>query len=126
MLLQRTPEDLKLSLACELGDEAAFRAFLSKHPDAAKTLSEKDQRKLPDAAQTNNTEAVRLMLEAGWPVIPRERWSPALHWAGFHGNAEMARQILRFHPELELKSQEYAGSALAWTIFGSGNGWREM
>jgi ankyrin repeat protein len=125
LLLQRTPEDLKLSLACELGDEAAFRAFLSKHPDAAKTLSETDQRKLPDAAQTNNTEAVRLMLEAGWPVdTPGEMGATALHWAGFHGNAEMAQQILRFQPALELKSQEYAGTALAWTVFGSGNGWR--
>jgi ankyrin repeat protein len=124
LLLQRTPEDLKLSLACELGDEAAFRAFLSKHPDAAKTLSEADQRKLPDAAQTNNTDAVRLMLEAGWLVdTPGEMGATALHWAGFHGNAEMARQILRFHPALELKSQEYAGTALAWALFGSGNGW---
>ena len=125
LLLQRTPEDLKLALACELGDEAAFRAFLSKHPDAAKTLSEPDQRKLPDAAQTNNTEAVRLMLEAGWRVdTPGEMGATALHWAGFHGNAEMARQILRFHPALEMKSQEYAGTALAWALFGSGNGWR--
>jgi hypothetical protein len=124
LLLQRTPEDLKLSLACELGDEAAFHAFLSKHPDAIKTLSEADQRKLPTAAQTNNTEAVRLMLEAGWPVdTPGEMGATALHWAGFHGNAEMARQILRFHPALELKSQEYAGTALSWALFGSGNGW---
>jgi len=124
LLLQRTPEELKLSLACELGDEAAFHAFLSKHPDAAKTLSEADKRKLPDAAQTNNTEAVRLMLEAGWPVdTPGEMGATALHWAGFHGNAEMARQILRFHPALELKSQEYAGTALSWALFGSGNGW---
>jgi hypothetical protein len=124
LLLQRTPEDLKLSLACELGDEAAFHVFLSKHPDAAKMLSESDQRKLPDAAQTNNTAAVRLMLEAGWPVdTPGEMGATALHWAGFHGNAEMARQILRFHPSLELKSQEYAGTALSWALFGSGNGW---
>ncbi len=94
LLLQRTPDDLKLSLACELGDEAAFHAYLSKHPDAAKTLSEADQRKLPDAAQTNNTQAVRLMLEAGWPVdTPGEMGATALHWAGFNGNAEMARQI---------------------------------
>ena len=51
-----------------------------------------DQRKLPNAAQTNNTEAVRLMLEAGWPVdTPGEAGATALHWAGFHGNAEMAR-----------------------------------
>ncbi len=112
LLVERTPEDLKLSLACELGDQAVFQEFLSKHPDAAKTLSEADQQKLPNAAQTNNTEAVRLMLEAGWPVdTPGEMGATALHWAGFHGNAEMTRQILRFHPDLELKSREYAGTA---------------
>jgi hypothetical protein len=125
LLMERTPEELKLSLACELGDEAAFRAFQSKHPDATKTLSETDQQKLPNAAQSNNTAAVRLMLGAGWPVdTPGEMGATALHWAGFNGNAEMTREILRFHPALELKSREYAGTALAWAVYGSGNGWR--
>jgi hypothetical protein len=124
LLMERTPEDQKLSLACELGDEAVFREFLVKHPDASKTLSEADQQKLPNAAQTNNTEAVRLMLEAGWPVdAPGEMGATALHWAGFNGNAEMTREILRFHPTLELKSREYDGTALAWAVHGSGNGW---
>ncbi|HEY2001782.1 MAG TPA: ankyrin repeat domain-containing protein [Acidobacteriaceae bacterium] len=124
LLMERTPEELKLALACELGDEAAFREFLSEYPDAAKTLSEADKSKLPNAAQTNNTEAVRLMLEAGWPVdTPGEAGATALHWAGFHGNAEMTREILRFHPTLELKSREYAGTALSWAVYGSGNGW---
>jgi ankyrin repeat protein len=124
LLMERTPEELKLALACELGDEAAFREFLSQHPDAAKTLSEAEQRKLPNAAQNNNAEAVRLMLEAGWPVdTPGEAGATALHWAGFHGNAGMAREILRFHPALELKSKEYAGTAVSWTVYGSGNGW---
>ena len=125
LLMERTPEDLKLALACELGDEAVFHEFLAQHPDAATGLSEIDQGKLPNAAQSNNTNAVRLMLEAGWPVdTPGEMGATALHWAGFNGNAEMAREILRFHPALELKSREYAGTALAWAIFGSGNGWR--
>jgi len=124
LLMERTPEDLKLALACELGDEAVFHEFLSKHPDVAKTLSEADQRKLPNAAQNNNTKAVRLMLEAGWPVDTRgEMGATALHWAGFNGNAEMIREILRFHPELELKSREYEGTALGWALYGSGNGW---
>jgi hypothetical protein len=35
----------------------------------------------------------------------------------------MARKILRFQPDLELKSQDYAGTALSWALFGSGNGW---
>jgi hypothetical protein len=124
LLLERTPEDFKLTLACELGDEAVFHEFLSKHPDVAKTLSEADQRKLPNAAQNNNTKAVRLMLEAGWPIdTPGEMGATALHWAAFNGNAEMTREILRFHPALELKSREYAGTALGWALFGSGNGW---
>lgn len=124
LLMERTPEDLRLSLACELGDEAAFHEFLSKHPDAAMTLSEEDRRKLPNAAQSNNKEAVRLMLRAGWPVdTPGEMGAAALHWAGFNGNAEMIREILRFHPTLELKSKEYEGTALAWAVYGSGNGW---
>jgi ankyrin repeat protein len=124
LLMERTPEDLKLALACELGDEAAFHEFLAKHPDAARTLSDADQRKLPHAARNNNTKAVRLMLEAGWPVdTAGEMGAAALHWAAFHGNAEMTREILRFHPSLELKSREHDGTALGWAIYGSGNGW---
>ncbi len=124
LLMERTPDELKLALACELGDEEVFHKYLAKYPDAAKTLSETDQRKLPNAAQNNNTKAVRLMLEAGWPVdTPGDAGATALHWAGFHGNAEMARVILPFHPTLELKSREYAGTPLSWTIYGSGNGW---
>lgn len=125
LLMERTPEDLKLALACELGDERVFREFLVKNPDTAKALSEAVQQKLPNAAQNNNVNAVRLMLEAGWPVdIPGEMGATALHWAGFNGNAEMTREILRFHPTLELKSKEYEGTALSWALYGSGNGWR--
>ena len=68
LLMKRTPEDLKLALACELGDEVVFQKFLARNTDAAKTLSKADQQKLPNAAQSNNTKAVRLMLEAGWAV----------------------------------------------------------
>jgi ankyrin repeat protein len=124
LLLKRTPEELKLALACELGDEEVFQRFLAQNPEAAGTLSEHEREKLPNAAHDNNTKAVRLMLEAGWPVdTPGEMGATALHWAGFNGNSEMTREILRFHPNLELKSREYPGTALAWSIFGSGNGW---
>ena len=124
LLMEHTPEDLKLALACELGDEAAFHEFLAQRPEPAAGLSEIDQVKLPNAAQSNNINAVRLMLQAGWPVDTRgEMGATALHWAGFNGNAEMAREILRFHPAMELKSREYAGTALAWAVFGSGNSW---
>jgi ankyrin repeat protein len=125
LLLERTPEDLKLALACELGDEQAFRRFLAKKPELVRTLSDEEQLKLPNAAQNNNTQAVRLMLEAGWPVdTPGSMGATALHWAAFNGNAEMTRDLLRFRPSLELKSREYSGTALAWAVYASGNGWR--
>ena len=68
LLLKRTPEELKLALACELGDEDSFRRFLAQNPGAAEKLSEREREKLPNAAHDNNLKAVRLMLEAGWPV----------------------------------------------------------
>jgi ankyrin repeat protein len=124
-LLAHTPEDLKMSLACELGDSDTLRRTLATRPDFFSTLSDDMARKLPDAAQSNNAQAVRLMLEAGWPVdTPGEMGATALHWAAFNGNPEMTAEILRFAPPLEMKSVEYSGSALSWAVYASGNGWR--
>jgi ankyrin repeat protein len=120
LLMERTPHDLKLVLACELGDEETFREMMATHP----RISEADYRKLPDAAQNNNTDAVRLMLSAGWPVDSRsQHGTTALQWAAFHGNAEMVRAILQHNPSLEMKSLENVGTALGWGIYGSGGGW---
>ena len=124
LLMDHTPEDLKLALACDLGDETAFRQYLAKYPDAVQSLSEEQRRKLPDAARNRNIAAVRLMLEAGWPTDARgEYGATALHWAAFNGDTEMARTILRFHPPLEMKSLKEPGTPLSWAIYASGNGW---
>lgn len=124
MLMERTPHDLKLALAAELGDEAVFQEFLMKRPELMKSLAERQPEKLPNAARSNNTAAVRLMLSAGWPVdTPGEMGATALHWAAFNGNSEMTRDILRFHPTLELRSRDHEATALGWAIFGSGNSW---
>jgi ankyrin repeat protein len=84
-LMKRTPEPMQLALACEAGDEAAIRRLLTARPDLASTLTADDRRKIADAAQANNTTAVRLMLEAGWPPEARGQHNATpLHWAGFH------------------------------------------
>ena len=124
LLMERTPEDLKLALACELGDESTFQDYLAWNPDAAKTLSDADRQKLPAAAQSNNTKAVQLMLEAGWPVnTPGEMGATALHWAGFNGNAEMTRDILRFHPDIET---EIAGVCGDRAVMGHLRFWKRL
>ena len=123
LLMQRSPEDVKLAQAFELGDAEIFRAALSKRPNWIRTLSDEDRRHLPDAAQNNNTEAVKLMLEAGWPVDARGEYDmTSLQWASWHGNAEMAREILHHHPQLELDCA-HGITALGSALHGSENGW---
>jgi ankyrin repeat protein len=124
LLMERSPEELKLAQACELGDEATFKAMLAKNPGLVRGLSEADKRKLVNAAQDNNTKAVALMLGAGWPVDARgQHGGTALHWAAFHGNAEMASVILPYHPPLECKDSDYDSTPLGWAIHGSEHGW---
>jgi hypothetical protein len=124
LLMSRSPEQLKLSQACELGEEELFHQILAKSPNLVNTMSDNDRRKLADAAQNNNTNAVRLMLEAGWPVNARgQHAATSLHWASFHGNPEMAKTILQYHPSLECVDQDFHGAPLGWGIYGSEHGW---
>jgi ankyrin repeat protein len=121
--MQHSPEDVKLSQACQLGDENLFRAMLASRPNMVAALSEEERRQIADAAQNNNASAVRLMLAAAWPVDARGEYEMTpLQWASWHGNAEMVREILRYHPQLEL-SCEHRITALGSALHGSMNGW---
>jgi ankyrin repeat protein len=127
LLMERTPETLKLALACELGDGALLREMLAKSPRLAGELAEADRRRLIAAAQSNNTNAVRLMLEAGWPVATQgPGGATALHWAAFHGNVSMAREILRHSPPLELEDSAHHGTPMDWALYGSLHGWHRQ
>jgi ankyrin repeat protein len=122
-LLQHSPQDVKLSQACQLGDENLFRSLLTSRPNLVETLSNDERRQVADAAQNNNTNAVRLMLAAGWPVDARGEYDMTpLQWASWHGNAEMVREILHHHPQLELDCQ-HGITALGSALHGSMNGW---
>jgi hypothetical protein len=122
-LMDQSPQDLIVAQACELGDEDIFRALLASRPNFIQTLSDAERRRLPDAAQNNNTRAVRLMMAAGWPVDARgEHDMTPLQWAAWHGNAEMVQQILRYQPQLELDCA-HGITALGCALHGSENGW---
>jgi ankyrin repeat protein len=123
-LMDRSPEDVKLAQALDLGDEGIFRTWLARRPDPIRTLSDDDRRRLPDAAQNNNTVAVKLMLEAGWPVDTRGEYNmTSLQWGAWHGNAEMVREILGHQPEIELQDSDHNITALGCALHGSENGW---
>lgn len=125
-LMDRSPAELKLVQACELGDEATFNAMLAARPNLVESLSEDDLRKLPEAVVNNNLEAVRLMLAAGWPVIARgdENGTP-LHIAAWLGNADIVREILRYNPPVNVRGDRYDMTPLGWALHGSLNSWRK-
>jgi ankyrin repeat protein len=124
LLMERSSDEVKLAQACELGDEDLFKALLAGHPNVVRTISDDERRKVANAAQNNNTAAVRLLLQAGWPVDARgQHGATPLHWAGFHGNAEMTKVILRHHPPLEVFDANFNATPLGWAIYGSKNGW---
>lgn len=124
LLLDRSPDSLKLSLALDLGDKELFDRLLAAAPHIPKSLSPAERRKLVDAAQDRNIDAVRLMLEAGWPADARgQHGGTALHWSAWHGQVEMARLILRFHPPLEAEDFDFGGTPLGWAIHASQHGW---
>jgi hypothetical protein len=124
LLMERSPTELKLAQACVLGDEETFNALLTAHPEMTRSLSAKDLRKLVDAAQNNNTAAVALMLNAGWPADARgQHRGTALHWASWHGNREMVREILRHNPPIDDADNEFHATPLGWAAHGSEHGW---
>ena len=124
LLMERSPADVKLLAACWASDETAVKSLLADNARLAANLSAAYRRQVAHAARNNNLAAVRVMLAAGLPVdaLGQHRATP-LHWAAFHGNAEMTREILRYNPPLEPTDADFQGTPLGWAIHGSEHGW---
>lgn len=120
LLMERSPSGLKLITACWLGDEAMVHS--SRAGDIQ--FSALEQRQVAHAARNNDTTALKMMLRAGLPITARGQHNATpLHWAAWHGNAEMVAEILRHHPPLEDKENEFGATPLGWAIHGSEHGW---
>jgi ankyrin repeat protein len=125
LLLDHTPLDAKLAVAAWGGDEPAVAKLLAENAGLIPRLSPADQRLLAHAARNNELAAVRVMLHAGWPLdVTSQHGATPLHWAAFHGNAEMIHELLRHKPALESKDPEFKATPLGWAIYGSEHGWR--
>ncbi len=101
-----------------------MRRYREAVPDVAGSLDGAQRQLLAHAARNNKTTAVRLMLECGLPVSATgQHEGTPLHWAAFHGNAKMVRDLLRFDPPLEATDRDFKATPLGWAIYGSEHGW---
>jgi ankyrin repeat protein len=124
LLMSRTRAPFALAVALELGRKREAKALLAENPGIIETLGDEELERLPVAAQASNAAAVQRFLEAGWPVdstMPKH--VTALHWAGFHGDVEIAKLLLARDAPLEFKDGELDGTPLDWAMYGSRNGW---
>ena len=124
LLMQRSSLALRFAQACDAGEEALANEVLKKHPDVIRTMPGKVARLILGAAFRRNTRAVEMMVSAGWPTaVFGEYGQTPLHWAAFHGNAEMVRILLAHEAPLEAEEQQFKGTPLGWTLHGSQHSW---
>jgi hypothetical protein len=124
LLMDRSPIELQLVSACQVGDERTIATLLANHSNLVASLSDDARRTLVDAVQNKEIASVRRLLEAGWPVDARgQHGATALHWAAFHGNAELTRDLLQRGAPLDVVDRDFKGTPLDWAIHGSVHGW---
>jgi len=124
LLMAESPAEEKLLNASWLHDEAMVKELLAQRPNLAATLTAAGRRHVAHAARNNDTIPARLMMEAGLPVHAfSQHHASSLHWAAFHGNAELARLFIDHHAALENADNEFEGTPLNWAMYGSINAW---
>jgi hypothetical protein len=105
------------------GDEAGADAILAAAPELVARAPQQALHQVADAARNDNLAAVHAMLRRGFPVTARsQHGGMPLHWAAFHGNAEMMTEILRHDPPLEARDRQFDATAMGWLIHGAVHG----
>ena len=124
LLMQRSAPWLRLLNAAEIGDAASFQRILAEHPQLFQKLSTNAARRLIGVAVRNNTTALHVLLGAGWPANPvMDTGQTALHFAAWHGNVEMVRDLIAHNAPINVFETEHGGNALAWALAGSQKSW---
>jgi ankyrin repeat protein len=90
-----TPEE-RFVAACARDDKVQAGGLLASHPALLQGLSPEQLRMLPELAALGRMDAVRCMVELGWPIAARGGdWdASALNQAVFRGDAAMSRFLL--------------------------------
>ena len=73
------------------------------------------------AATENDADTIRRLLDAGESVNARGViGATPVHWAVYHRNVELLRDLLTRRPDLELREQQYGGTPLGWAMHDAG------
>jgi ankyrin repeat protein len=123
-LQEKSPPELNLLGACMTGDQVLVEKILAENPDLKSSLSTLLLDRIVGAAMNNRTDIVQFMLGAGWPANAMDSSRvTALHWAAFHGNAELTKLLLTAGASIDIIDKTHHARPLGWATFGSLHGW---
>ncbi|MBL9169021.1 MAG: hypothetical protein JNN07_14870 [Verrucomicrobiales bacterium] len=120
LLMRHTTHRSRLLVACMLADRAMAEAIAEEHPQVIAELDDQDRSLLAKSCwETNrNIEAVRLMLDLGFPVdVPESNhgYLP-LHNAAWCGDAALVELLLRHGHPVDRRDPGYQATALGYAI----------
>ncbi len=120
LMLKYSSREQKFMLACWQADTDTVHAIMSEHPNIVQSLDPEDLNMIADAAWEHRIDAVRIMLEAGFPADARSnpQSMTALHRAAVRGDHEIVKLLLAHGASVHILN-EFGGSPLGSCIWGS-------
>jgi len=115
-----TPVD-RLLTACAHADRVGALRLLDEHASLPDSLTEHDRGIIVAAADRGATDAVRLMLDLGFPVDTHAGpdGTTALHAAARSGSANVVRILIDAGADIEARDSVRNASPLSWAVIGS-------
>ena len=125
-LLDNTPPRSKFLVACTLPNRTLAESIAADHADIVNELDQEDLALLAKFCwETNkNIEAVRLMLDLGFPIDAREfnHGCTALHNAAWCGDLDLVRLLIeRGHP-VDVRDPDHDSTPIGWAVHSCSEG----
>jgi hypothetical protein len=119
-LLAHTPERAKFLVACTSANRQLAEAIAASNPGMVQELDAEDLALLPKFCwETNkNIDAVRLMLDLGFPVASREsnHGFSALHNAAWCGDVDLVRLLIDRGHATDVRDPTYHSTPIGWAL----------
>jgi hypothetical protein len=120
LLHERSDEPTKLLVCCVLVRRVEAEEIVWRQPGIVQALPDEDLQLLPKYCWETNTnyEAVRLMLDLGFPIgqIDRHHGYTALHNAAWSGNAALVDLLLARGAAVDVVDPQYEATPLGYAI----------